>query len=767
MTNQLKMPLDGNGINILRQYGPAIKEVLKYKYECSIDVLGIDSAMGQDFAQSRNQPMAAEKRFSIQLKGREVSVWKADLTSFHTEAVVNAANENLQHIGGLALALCVAGGSDIQSDSDTYIKSNGALKTGDAVIGHSGCLPYLKIIHAVGPRLSPSPHRSDVLNAEPKLRKTVENILFKAEENKFKSVAIPALSSGLFNFPVDKCADIIVDTVRKYIEWGYHRGSQCEIFLVNNDEPTVKEMERACRQAFGRTNAPVSQAVRSKTNTSGAKTSQTPLTVHTGNVHLTLRQGNIQEQVTDVIVNTTGENLCLSNGEVSKAILKKAGSIMQEEIDKKYKIAKKSLPLVLKTNSYGLGCKEVYHTLVPVKGVDRAGEILYNAIQECLKMAYAERHKSIAFPAIGTGHLGFTKQEVAQIMTKAVEESAKKMQTKMEVDFVIHPPENDTFMAFEAKIRGLQGQSSPGSDTGLSRGFDEQNTSAAPEVRMSSASIEANEEAKRWLEELLRCSGTATVNNNFIQYLGVEELHQLNSGAAPATWIEEFFEMGCAKIKVQAESPKDVIVHVLKAETMLCAVQKEFARGVKAHMPMLPTRGSMSDAASIDPGDREHKFKEQGLTIQRILPVDNAALMEVFELKKKQLGSSSPPLRMYQRIPAQFCSRLKDIGFQREYAPPYAPKYGEGIYFSGSVRGAVDLWREQSHQDVYQYYVEAQVLTGKSTPGKRDLIMPPPVGDDPLVRFDSLSGGTDISVIFNGHQALPECIIICKSYDVV
>ncbi|CAL8372114.1 unnamed protein product [Arctogadus glacialis] len=767
MTNQLKMPLDGNGINILRQYGPAIKEVLKYKYECSIDVLGMESAMGQDFAQSRNQPMAAEKRFSIQLKGREVSVWKADLTSFHTEAVVNAANENLQHIGGLALALCEAGGPDIQSDSDKYIKRNGALKTGDAVIGNSGSLPYLKIIHAVGPRLSPSPHRSDVLNAEPKLRKTVENILCKAEENKFKSVAIPALSSGLFNFPVDKCADIIVDTVRKHIECGYHRGSLCKIVLVNNDEPTVKEMERACRQAFAHTIAPVSQAVRSKTNTSGAKTSQTPLTVHIGNVHLTLRQGNIQEQVTDVIVNTTGDNLCLSNGEVSKAILKKAGSKMQEEINGKYKIAKASLPLVLMTNSYGLGCKQVYHTLVPVKGVDRAGEILFNAIQECLKMANAVRHKSIAFPAIGTGHLGFTKQEVAQIMTMAVEDSAKKMQTKMEVYFVIYPPENDTFMAFEAKIRGLQGQSSPGSDAGLSRGFDEQNTSAAPEVRMSSASIEANEEAKSWLEELLRCSGTATVNNNFIQYLGVEELHQLNSGASTATWIEEFFEMGCAKIKVQAESSKDVIVHVLKAETMLCAVQEEFARGVKAHMPMLPTRGSMSDAASIDPGDREDQFKEQGLSIQRILPVVNAALMEVFELKKKQLGSSSPPRRMYQRIPAQFCSRLKDIGFQREYAPPSDPKYGEGIYFSGSVRGAVDLWREQSHQDVYQYYVEAKVLTGKSTPGKRDLIMPPPVGDDPLVRFDSLSGGTDISVICNGHQALPECLIICKSYDVV
>ena len=70
-------------------------------------------------------------------------------------------------------------------------------------------------------------------------------------------------------------------------------------------------------------------------------------------------------------------------------------------------------------------------------------QILNNAMQLCLSLANAERHKSIACPAIGTGHLGSAKQEVAQIMTKAVEDSAKKMPAKMEVDFVKYPPEND------------------------------------------------------------------------------------------------------------------------------------------------------------------------------------------------------------------------------------------------------------------------------------------------------------------------------------
>ncbi|CAL8240704.1 unnamed protein product [Merluccius merluccius] len=414
---------------------------------------------------------------------------------------------------------------------------------------------------------------NQVLQAKPLLVKTVNNILKMANQNNLKSVAIPALSSGLFNFPVEKCADIIVETLRIHNECAYPGSYPCDIRLVNHDDPTVKEMERACRKIFSGTDVPVGKTLRS--HTSSATTPSTPLVIQMGNVRLTLR-------------------------------------------------------------------------------------------------------------------------------------------------------------------------------------FDEQNTSG-PELILSSSCAETNEEAKGWLENLFHCSGMATVNNNFIQYLGVEELQKLNGDAEPNTSIEEFFERGCAKIKIQAESPENAIVHVLKAEAMLCAVQKEFAREVKAHVPM-PSAGVPVD---VDKG-KLRDFERLGLRVKKILKVDHPALMEAFELKKKQMGSSAPPRLMYQRIPAQFCSMLTSIGFQREYAPPDDPKYGEGIYFAGSLSSAVDLWREQSHQDVYQYYVLAQVLTGKSTTGKRDLIMPPPVGSDPLVLYDSLVGGNDISVVFNGHQALPQYIFICQ-----
>lgn len=72
----------------------------------------------------------------------------------------------------------------------------------------------------------------------------------------------------------------------------------------------------------------------------------------------------------------------------------------------------------------------------------------------------------------------------------------------------------------------------------------------------------------------------------------------------------------------------------------------------------------------------------------------------------------------------------------------------------------MDMWKQTISE--YLYFVVAEVLTGNSVLGIPDLILPPPVGADPLVRYDSVNGGPDISVIFTGYQALPVHIITCK-----
>uniref|UniRef100_A0A4W5P4M0 Macro domain-containing protein n=1 Tax=Hucho hucho TaxID=62062 RepID=A0A4W5P4M0_9TELE len=350
-------------VSILDQCGPALTNVLHSKFGCTAVLHGVGTGAGKF-----KKP--GEERFSTQLsKGLKVSVWKDDLTTHKVDAVVNAANVNLSHGGGLACALCDAGGPDIQQESDQYRKRHGKLLTGNAIVAKPGRLPCKKIIHAVGPYLPHQPMQYQVDNAKPELSKTVISILKMVEQEKLQSVAIPAISSGLFNFPLPTCADVIVQTLKMYHDQ-YYSGAPLEVRLVNHDELTVREMERACSQILGfsgshsQAAAAQRQAPYSQDVTSYGKGSIKPLTptVQLGNVSLTIKKGHIEEEKVDVIVNTTQQDLKLAVGEISKALSQKAGSEIQKEIRKTH-YTNVSNGAIIETKGYKLNCSSVYHTV--------------------------------------------------------------------------------------------------------------------------------------------------------------------------------------------------------------------------------------------------------------------------------------------------------------------------------------------------------------------------------------------------------------------
>lgn len=95
---------------------------------------------------------------------------------------------------------------------------------------------------------------------------------------------------------------------------------------------------------------------------------------------------------------------------------------------------------------------------------------------------------------------------------------------------------------------------------------------------------------------------------------------------------------------------------------------------------------------------------------------------------------------------------------------PSVQAFGEGIYFSESVKSAMKMWNEMEEEE-YVYLIEAEVLIGNFTNGSPDLIVPPLRGSDPLIHYDSLKGGTDTIVIFNGHQARPLHMYTCKKVN--
>lgn len=295
MASGFDILLNGPAVNIWERCKSFLNYVLQSKFGCVSTVNGMAFEGNQAVTWMKIPAVVPEKRFEVLVSRVMVSVHKADLTNFPVDAVVNAANEHLHHAAGIALALSKAGGPQIQQDSDDYIRQFGVLRKGGAVAMDAGALPCKKIIHTVGPQVR-NCSLSDSTAAS-FLESAVLNSLKRAEECCLNSVALPAISSGLFGYPLKECAETIVRAVRKFCENDQVTNLK-EIRLVNNDDPTVTEMERACRSIFF-TN-PASSSTGSKT----AKTDHNATcTVQLQTVCLTLKWGHIEEEKVRIDIN--------------------------------------------------------------------------------------------------------------------------------------------------------------------------------------------------------------------------------------------------------------------------------------------------------------------------------------------------------------------------------------------------------------------------------------------------------------------------------
>jgi len=135
---------------------------------------------------------------------------KCDITKEKTDAIVNAANSHLAHGGGVAFAIAQAGGNTINKESREYVRKNGPVSTGEVAVTSAGKMPSKYVIHTVGPVLGEG-------GEDEKLEKAFYNSLLKANELNLKSIAFPAVSSGIYGFPKDRCARIFFKTVKKFL----------------------------------------------------------------------------------------------------------------------------------------------------------------------------------------------------------------------------------------------------------------------------------------------------------------------------------------------------------------------------------------------------------------------------------------------------------------------------------------------------------------------------------------------------------------------
>ncbi len=162
----------------------------------------------------------------------KVEVQQGDITQLEFDALVNVANNRLWMGGGVAGALKRAGGKEIEAEA----VKKGPIPIGEAVSTGAGKLKAKYIIHA-------AVMGQDLQTDAEKIREATKNSLLRGDELGIKSIAFPALGTGVGGFPLDKCARIMIGEVFRYsaTETGLEK-----VAFVLFDQPAY----RAFKQEF-------------------------------------------------------------------------------------------------------------------------------------------------------------------------------------------------------------------------------------------------------------------------------------------------------------------------------------------------------------------------------------------------------------------------------------------------------------------------------------------------------------------------------------
>ena len=153
-----------------------------------------------------------------------INVIQGDITQLEVDAIVNAANKSLLGGGGVDGAIHQAAGPELLEECKTL----GGCATGDAKLTKGYNLKAKYVIHTVGPVWNGGTRREDQL-----LANCYQNSLQLANEKGLKSIAFPAISTGVYRFPIDRACRIVLESIRNYLK---SDDSLNKIYLVCFDQ---------------------------------------------------------------------------------------------------------------------------------------------------------------------------------------------------------------------------------------------------------------------------------------------------------------------------------------------------------------------------------------------------------------------------------------------------------------------------------------------------------------------------------------------------
>jgi len=164
-----------------------------------------------------------------------IELIKGDITDLEVDVIVNAANSSVKMGGGVAGAILRKGGRVIQEECDKI----GYCPVGGAVITSAGNLKARYVIHAVGPRMGEG-------DEDRKLRSATLSALELADKHRVESIAFPAISTGIFGYPKDKCAEVMLTAIIDYLK--SKKTGLKKIILCLYDDETYRIFEETLKR---------------------------------------------------------------------------------------------------------------------------------------------------------------------------------------------------------------------------------------------------------------------------------------------------------------------------------------------------------------------------------------------------------------------------------------------------------------------------------------------------------------------------------------
>lgn len=174
----------------------------------------------------------------VTIAGADLVAVTGDITTEAVDAVVNAANEHLRHGGGVAGAISLRGGPSIQEESLRVAP----VPTGSAKATGAGQLPCRHVIHAVGPIW-----RGGMAGEDALLASAARSALRVASDLGCRTVSMPAISSGIYGFPVERAARILVETAAAFLR-DHPGGPLREVRFCNLDPDTARCFDEILRE---------------------------------------------------------------------------------------------------------------------------------------------------------------------------------------------------------------------------------------------------------------------------------------------------------------------------------------------------------------------------------------------------------------------------------------------------------------------------------------------------------------------------------------